>query len=295
MGVDRPEVRLLRTDGQLVASWEAPVVAGHGLTIVRENGEDLLWIADNGISAPPGRNGMYDSQRSASGQYGAAVKLTLAGEELLRLSVPKTADYAAGNFAPTDVAVDERRHGGSGSIWVADGYGRHLLHRYDEDGRYLGTLDGVGGLGRFDQPHAVFVDRRKDVPQLYVADRGNARIQVFGLDGQFIRGVGRGHFHSPGGFAVTPDGHMFVAELDARVTILDRDDEVVGVLGEQGPPDRGRPGWPNRISGTGRPERPVLRAGKFNSPHAIAADRDGNLYIAEWLIGGRTISLERVR
>ena len=33
--------------------------------------------------------------------------------------------------------------------------------------------------------------------------------------------------------------------------------------------------------------------GKFNSTHGMAVDRQGNLYVAEWLIGGRFIKLER--
>ena len=39
---------------------------------------------------------------------------------------------------------------------------------------------------------------------------------------------------------------------------------------------------------------PQLRPGLFNSPHGLAADADGHLYVAEWLIGGRTIKLARV-
>jgi DNA-binding beta-propeller fold protein YncE len=46
------------------------------------------------------------------------------------------------------------------------------------------------------------------------------------------------------------------------------------------------PGWPNVPA-----DRIV--PGKFNSPHGLAVDRDGNLYVAEWLIGGRTVKLVR--
>ncbi len=39
--------------------------------------------------------------------------------------------------------------------------------------------------------------------------------------------------------------------------------------------------------------RPPLEAGKFNRPHTIAADNDGNLYVTEWLLGGRLTKLAR--
>jgi hypothetical protein len=36
-----------------------------------------------------------------------------------------------------------------------------------------------------------------------------------------------------------------------------------------------------------------LEAGKFNSPHGMAIDGEGNLYVAEWLIGGRFTKLAK--
>lgn len=36
------------------------------------------------------------------------------------------------------------------------------------------------------------------------------------------------------------------------------------------------------------------RAGSFNGPHGLAADGDGNLYVAEWLIGGSMNKFARV-
>ena len=37
----------------------------------------------------------------------------------------------------------------------------------------------------------------------------------------------------------------------------------------------------------------LLEAGKFNSPYGMAVDTQGNGYIAQWLIGGRFIKLEK--
>jgi hypothetical protein len=55
------------------------------------------------------------------------------------------------------------------------------------------------------------------------------------------------------------------------------------------------PGWPNRLDARGIPARTDrLVPGKFNSPHGVGVDADGNLYVAEWLIGGRLTKLLKV-
>ena len=57
-----------------------------------------------------------------------------------------------------------------------------------------------------------------------------------------------------------------------------------------------RPGWPNDRGDDGRPVRSkALTPGRFNSPHAVAVGNDGSLYVTEWLIGGRTTKLARMR
>jgi hypothetical protein len=59
---------------------------------------------------------------------------------------------------------------------------------------------------------------------------------------------------------------------------------------------RGRPSCiasPNARDGDGNLARPPLEPGRFNSPHTLAADPDGNLYVTEWLLGGRLTKLAR--
>jgi DNA-binding beta-propeller fold protein YncE len=219
--------------------------------------------------------------------------MTLDGEEIRRLPVPPHPAYGSGRFCPTDVAVNETQCGGDGHVWVADGYGESLVHEFDEHGAWLRTLTGETGLGRFLEPHAVFIDHRKEVPELYVADRGHSRIQVFDLDGTFLRGVGVGELISPGGFAKFGTG-LLVAELDARITILGPDDEIVERFGEGTMADREVAGWPNSVSPTGEIVRPVLEPGVLRTPHGITADAEGNVYVSEWLVGGRVIKLAPV-
>jgi len=261
----------------------------HGITVVVDDGAECLWLADCGFTMVRGEGGGFEpGQRVRRGPR--AVEIALDGRELASIKVPRDhAAYESATFLPTSVAVDELRLGGSGDIWVADGYGAGLVHRFSAEGALLSTLTGTEGAGRFDTPHAVFLDRRRSPAELLVADRGNARIQVFSLDGRFLRCVGDGVLTSPSAFAIHGD-HLVVAELQARVVLIDLEDRLVGELGSD-PSVTARPGWPNALDPGGLEVRPPLAATSFNSPHGLAVDAGGNLFISEWLIGGRTVRL----
>ncbi|HEV2125980.1 MAG TPA: hypothetical protein VGW38_24760, partial [Chloroflexota bacterium] len=246
---------------------------------------EYLWIADPG------------SKRAGVPEYapkqgpGQVLKLTFDGEVVQTLARPDLPIYESGKYSPTAVAVAEERLGGNGDIWVADGYGMSYVHRFDKGGRYLGSINGQeGDAGPFKTPHGVAIDWRKAEPELLVADRTNHRIQVYDLEGNWKRVVGESFLSSPSVFAFDGD-NLVVGELRARLAILDRDDRLVGYIGgNESVCDE--PGWPNQKSAAGHPERTErLRPGKFNSPHGLAADADGNLYVAEWLIGGRYTKL----
>jgi hypothetical protein len=155
------------------------------------------------------------------------------------------------------------------------------------------TLSGEEGAGRFGTPHCVAVDRRRGEPELYVADRANARLQVYDLEGRFRRVAGLGIVVTPTDLAFTGDELVLTDFTKARVTVLDRDDSLVEHLGEH-PEAPQRDGWPNARDERGDLVRPALQPEKFNSPHTVAADGDGNLYVTEWLLGGRVTKLDRV-
>ena len=190
------------------------------------------------------------------------------------------------DWSPTAVAVVEE----TGDVWVADGYGQDLVHRFGADGAHLQTLNGEEGAGRFDTPHGILVDRRHGEPELYISDRSNARIQVYDLEGRFLRLAGEGIVVTPTDMVTVGDSLALTDFTQARVTILDADDQLVEHIGAN-PEVRERDGWPNARDAEGNLVRPLLEPGKFNSPHTLTADASGNLYVTEWLIGGRLTKL----
>ena len=259
-------------NGSLIDSAETIVENAHGMTLVEENGEEFIWLADN-----------------LSGQV---VKVDLSGKLVSSISMPDIEVYAdGGKYSPTDVAVNEERSGGNGEIVITDGYGSSWIHFYDRDGNLQASIDGTDGDGGgFATPHGVWIDNRRDNSELYIADRSNGQIQVYGLDGKFIRHFGAAPgadwLHSPSGFAAWGE-YLIVAELrGSRVTLLDSNDEPIVYLGENTGAFKFNEGWPNVPHET-------LVPGKFNSPHGIAADSEGNIFVAEWLIGGRVNKLTR--
>jgi hypothetical protein len=259
-----PAILIYNNAGELINLWGDRFHGAHGLTLVEEDGEELLWLTDE--------------------FSGEVVKTTLNGETILNIKKPDLPIYNSGNYSPTWASVNEERFGGNGDVWTADGYGSSLVHRYDKSGNYLSSLSGEEGAGKFNCPHSLFINRRNIEPELYIADRGNKRFQVYDLEGNFKREFGADIFGCPCGGIVKED-LLYVPELCARIAILDKNDKLITYLG-QNEKTCDIPGWPNH-------KKELINEGKFNSPHDLAVDNAGNIYIVEWIIGGRITKLEK--
>lgn len=281
-----PKIMIFDPDGDLVRSFEVPVTEVHGLTLAGEAGAEILWIADIGSKRAPALN--YANVRAPGG--GRVIAVDLRGNVVAQLPRPDHPAYREGVYAPTVAAVD------ADGVWVADGYGEGFVHRFDNAGRHVGSLSGdeAGAAGRFKTPHYVFIDRRRAEPELYVADRANRRIQVYGLDGTFRRSFGQDFMTGPTDLETDGDRLLVVEYIDSRITVLDSADRPLAFLGEnKGAHDR--PDWPNSLLPDGTVVRnDHLVPGKFTAAHSVAVDRHGDLFVCEFMIGGRITKLARL-
>jgi hypothetical protein len=262
----QPGVLRFDPDGKLKNAWGDRFSGAHGLTLVNDGKNELLWLTDQ--------------------NSGEVVMTTLDGITLMSLQRPNLPIYhGPTKYVPTWVAVNEPRFGGNGDIWVADGYGSYYIHRYTKAGAYVSSINGTeGAAGAFTCPHGITFISRPTGPELYIADRANKRVQVYDAEGKFKRVFGADFLNSPCGF-VHRNGIVYIPELRARITILDPNDKLIVHLGENEPAAKD-PNWPNLPAAQ-------IHAGKFNSPHGMAVDKNGNLYISEWIIGGRITKLAR--
>lgn len=138
-------------------------------------------------------------------------------------------------------------------------------------------------------PHGLWLDNRpgRDV-ELAVADRANARLQYFTLDGQFLRIVEGVSF--PAHFDIRGD-ELLVPDLHARVSIFDRDNNLITHLGYD-------QAWTDRVLGDGklklRGQPDQWESGRFVHPHDACYDSIGNIFVVEWVPTGRVTKLRHL-
>ncbi len=244
---------------------------GHGIDIRKEGGKEYIYLAPN------------------SPKLRQFAKYTTGGELVWHKEPPVEShkyDDPKARFNPTNTSFTP-----DGGFHLGDGYGSHYIHRYDKKGNYLTTFGGKGAeAGKFATPHGQWLDDRDGTPKLVVADRANARLQYVTLDGDhlsFLEG-----FLFPADIDIQGD-IMLVPDLHARVTLLDKNNAVITQLGDD-------PAWREQVLAKGKgivamrttPER--WQPGKFVHPHDACFDKDGNIFVVEWVVGGRVTKLRKV-
>jgi len=231
--------------GDLIEWWGAETfVMPHGLTI--DNG-DNVWLTDVGLHQ--------------------VFKFDLAGNLLMSLGERGVAGEDATHFnMPTDVAIAP-----DGSFYVSDGYGNSRVVKFTAEGRYITSWGSQGTApGQFNAPHSVALDSEG---KIYVADRGNARIQIFDENGQFIKEWKGSSLGRPWALRIDATGNIFVVDGGdqnefwpdrARVLKLDPEGNVLTSFGSYG-----------------------KGPSQFIWPHTVAIGPDGALYVGEVATGMR--------
>ena len=163
--------RFLREIGHNLYAWSF----AHTVKVDRE---DNIWVTDKGSDMvikfnPEGRVVMVFGRRQEGSDEGTAP-----------LKHPKPPLPAVdGMFRQvTDVAWDA-----AGNTYISDGYVNSRIAKVDQNGKWLRSWGEPGdGPGEFSVPHSIAIDAENNV---YVADRGNRRIQVFDGEGKFLRQI----------------------------------------------------------------------------------------------------------
>lgn len=266
-----PDGKFIREIGKNLYAWSF----GHA---VRIDKDDNIWAIDKGSDMvirfnPEGRVTMvFGRKQEASDETTGPLKHPVP---------PLPAED--GRFRQvTDVAF-----GPEGDIFISDGYINSRIAKADKDGNWIKSWGNRGtNPGEFNTPHNIAADAKGNV---YVADRGNRRIQVFDSEGKFLRiitvdvpfdenarpAIGNKpdlktyqqvQTFVPGApwtVCITPPPNQVLYTSDAypgRVYKLSLDGKVLGVLGQSG-----------------------KQLKQFGWIHAIACPSENEIYVAELL------------
>jgi DNA-binding beta-propeller fold protein YncE len=265
-------------DGQFIREIGKNLYAWSFAHAVRIDKEDNIWAIDKGSDMiirfnPEGRVTMvFGRKQEASDETTGPLK---------HPTPPLPAED--GRFRqPTDVAFNP-----AGDIFISDGYINSRIAKADREGNWIKSWGNRGNNpGEFNTPHSIAADSQG---RIYVADRGNRRIQVFDSEGNFLHmitidvpfdenarpAIGnkpdlktnqRALTFVPGApwtVCITPPPNEVLYTSDAypgRVYKLTLDGKVLGVLGQSG-----------------------KQLKQFGWIHEIACPSENEIYVAELL------------
>jgi DNA-binding beta-propeller fold protein YncE len=169
-----------------------------------------LFVFPHGLHVDPDGNIWVTDSIGKDGKGHQAIKFSPDGKELMRLGKAGVAGSGPDEFnAPSAALVAP-----NGDIFVADGHGGNTnarIVKFDKTGKFIKTWGQKGsGPGDLDIPHALAMDSRG---RLFVADRGNNRIQIFDQDGKLLDSWSQ--FSRPSGIAIDKKDQIYVVDSES--------------------------------------------------------------------------------
>ena len=154
-----------------------PVIAiDHEGRILRSWGKGMYSVPHSIRIDPDGNIWTVDAGNSV------VLRFSAEGKKLQEISVGEVAPAERCAF-PTLCGTTDISFGPNGRLFISDGYGNARILEYTSEGKRVKVWGSAGsGPGQFQIPHGIANDGKI----LYVADRGNARIQRFDLDGHYL-------------------------------------------------------------------------------------------------------------
>ena len=252
-----PILKFDRHTGEVLTSFGAGLfVVPHGIHV---DSDGNVWVTDFG-----------GNEAGTKGHQ--VIKFSPEGEVLMRLGQAGVAGSGPDTFnRPCDVITAP-----NGDIFVGDGHdgqsdnpppgttGR--IMKFTKDGEFIKEWGRVGSApGEFRTPHALVFDSQG---RLFVADRGNHRIQIFDQDGNYIDSYYQ--FGRVSGLFITADDTLYA--IDSESTETSHPNWRTGVRIGKTTEDKVTAFIPPHFSDT----KPLGVAGE-----GVAVDTDGNVYAAE--------------
>lgn len=251
-----PIFKFDRQSGKVLASFGGGlIVFPHGIHVDRQGN---VWVTDG--------------QANKEGTKGhQVIKFSPTGQVLMRLGKAGVGGNGKDTFnEPNDVITNA-----NGDIFVADGHSGQTepmpagvnarIVKFTKDGTYVKEWGSLGTApGQFRTPHALAMDSKG---RLFVADRGNHRIQIFDQEGKLLDTWRQ--FSRVSGLFIDRNDTIYAIDSESNVTR--------------------HPNWKTGIRIGNVKEDKVLA---FVPPHptanpegaageGIAVDPDGNVYAAE--------------
>jgi len=253
-----PIYKFDRNTGEVLTSFGAGLlVSPHGLHVDRDGN---VWVTDS--------NG---NEAGTKGHQ--VIMFSPEGEVLMRLGEAGVPGSGPGQLnQPCDIITAP-----NGDIFVADGHsgqnddpppgstGRIL--KFDKDGNFIKAWGELGFRpGQFRTPHALAFDSQG---RLFVADRGNHRIQIFDQEGTLLDTyVQHGRIS---GLFITDDDTLYSIDSESHETR--HPGWMTGV--------RIGPAGEDRVTGFIPGHADQTRALQGVAGEGVAVDADGNVYAAE--------------
>jgi hypothetical protein len=269
-----PKGKFVRSFGK---DWHG---GGHGVEIRKEGNEEFIYLSNTWH------------------QFNKLVKTNLKGEVVWVKGRPETKEYEYRIDPKDKTRIIWPAYNPTNICWlpdggfnVGDGYGSNYMLNYDKDGKLVKVFGGGGsGLGQLATPHGQWVDARDPTrTTLVVCDRANGRLQWFALDGKPIAATEKEKVVLFPAHAKTRGDVLLVPDLHARVSLFDKQNTPLVHLGDDAE-------WRKKVlDGFKVRQQPKeWPAGKFVHPHDAAFDKDGNIFVVEWVSTGRVTLLKKV-
>jgi DNA-binding beta-propeller fold protein YncE len=144
---------------------------------VRIDKNDNIWAIDKGSDMII----KFDQQGRVLIVFGRKKEASDEAGPWTRVNPPRPP--VDGQFRqPTDVTWDLQ-----GDIFISDGYINSRVAKFDKNGKWVKSFGTPGReQGQLNTPHSIAADAKGNI---YVADRGNRRIQVFDPEGTYQRSI----------------------------------------------------------------------------------------------------------